>query len=413
VSAVHETWLPAPAGPLTGLRILEVGHFVAAPYASRLLADYGAEVIKIEPPGTGDPLRALSDPADGPSLWWSSLGRNKKSVTLDLRKRRGQEVFLRLAAMSDAVIENFRVGQLEKWNIGWDRMQAGSPKTSLIRISGFGQTGPYKDRVAFAPTSEAFGGLRYLTRDPGAPEDQPPIRTSLSLGDSIAGLFASIGTLAAVLGSRMSDSPGRCVDVAMYESVFALLESAVSEYGASGVIRQPAGSAVPNLAPSNTYKCADGTWACLTSTSDRLFTRMCEAMERPELAADPRFRSNIDRARNRDALDGIIGDWAGTRTYAQVEKRLLAAAVPVSRIFSIRDCVEDLHYQHRKTIIEVPEYDGRITLQPNIFPSFSGADAPVVRWPGPSLGQHNAEVFTGQLGLSQQELTALTQEGVI
>jgi formyl-CoA transferase len=199
----------------------------------------------------------------------------------------------------------------------------------------------------------------------------------------------------------------------MYESVFALLESAVSEYGAGGVIRQPAGSAMPNLAPSNTYRCADGTWACLTSTSDRLFTRLCEAMERPELTADPRFRSNSDRTRNRDALDGIIADWVKTRAYAQVEKRLLAVAVPVSRIFSIRDCVEDPHYRHRKTIIEVPEDDGRITLQPNIFPSFSGADAPVLRWPGPSLGEHNAEVLTGLLGLSQQALTALAQEGVI
>jgi crotonobetainyl-CoA:carnitine CoA-transferase CaiB-like acyl-CoA transferase len=410
---VGETRAHAPAGPLAGLRVLEAGHFVAAPFASRLLADYGAEVIKIEPPGAGDPLRALGDPADGPSLWWSSLGRNKKSVTIDLRKPRGQELFLSLAAMSDAVIENFRVGQMEKWNVGWDRIQAANPKTSLVRISGFGQTGPYKDRVAFAPTGEAFGGMRYLTRDPDAPEDRPPIRTSLSLGDSIAGLFASIGALAALLGSRISDSPGRCVDVAMYESVFALLESAVSEYGAGGVVRQPAGSAVPNLAPSNTYKCADGTWACLTSTSDRLFTRLCEAIEQPELTADPRFRSNTVRARNRDELDGIISDWAGTRMYAQVETRLLEAAVPVSRIFSIRDCVEDLHYQYRKTIIEVPEDDGRMTLQPNIFPSFGGADTPTVRWPGPSLGQHNAEVFEGLLGLSQPTLSALAQEGVI
>jgi formyl-CoA transferase len=410
---VGELPVHAPAGPLAGLRVLEAGHFVAAPFASRLLADYGAEVIKIEPPGAGDPLRALGDPEDGPSLWWSSLGRNKKSVTIDLRRPQGQELFLGLVAMSDAVVENFRVGQLEKWNIGWDRIRAANPKTSLVRISGFGQTGPYKDRVAFAPTGEAFGGMRYLTRDPGAPDDRPPVRTSLSLGDSIAALFATIGALAAMLSSRLGDNPGRCVDVAMYESVFALLESAVSEYGAGGVVRQPAGAAMPNLAPSNTYRCADRTWACLTSTSDRLFARLCKAMERPELTADPRFRSNTARARNRDELDGIIGDWVRTQPYAQVETRLLEAAVPVSRIFTIRDCVEDLHYQHRKTIIGVPEDDGRMTLQPNIFPSFGGADAPAVQWPGPALGQHNDEVFKGLLGLSQPALTALARQGVI
>jgi formyl-CoA transferase len=409
---MDETPAPAPTGPLAGLRVLEVGHFVAAPFASRLLADYGAEVIKIEPPGAGDPLRALGDAAHGPSLWWSSLARNKKSVTLDLRAPQGRKLFLDLAAISDAVIENFRVGQLEKWDVGWDRIHAANPKTSLVRITGFGQSGPYKDRVAFAPTSEAFGGLRYLTRDPGASPQRPPIRTSLSLGDSIAGLFASIGALAALLGSRISGGPGRCVDVAMYESVFALLESAVSEYGASGVVRQPAGSAAANLAPSNTYRCADGTWACLTSTSDRLFARLCEAMEQPTLTGDPRFPSNTARAANREALDAIIGEWVGARTFTQVEQRLLAAAVPVSRIFSIKDCVEDPHYRYRNTIIEVPEDDGRITLQPNIFPSF-GADAPAVRWPGPPLGQHNTEVLTGLLGLSPQTLTALARQGVI
>ena len=402
-----------PAGPLAGIRVLEVGHFLAAPFAARLLADYGAEVIKIEPPGDGDPLRALGPFASGRSLWWSSLARNKKCVTLDLRRHRGQELFLDLVSQSDAVIENFRVGQLERWNIGWDRIHDVNPAATLVRISGFGQTGPYRDRVAFAPTSEAFGGLRYLTRDPDAPNDRPAIRTSLSLGDSIAGLFASLGTLTAILSSRIGNRAGSCVDVAMYESIFALLESTVSDYGANQVVRAPAGSAVPNLAPSNSYRCADGTWACITSTSNRLFARLCEGIDRPELADDPRFHTNATRVSNRRALDNLIAEWVRHRTYEEVESRLVAASVPVAKIFSIADCVEDAHYRYRRTIVEVPESDGSTTLQPNIFPSFGNEDRPAIGWPGPALGQHNAAVYEGILGLSREARDSLAHDHVI
>jgi crotonobetainyl-CoA:carnitine CoA-transferase CaiB-like acyl-CoA transferase len=404
-----------PGGPLAGLRILEVGHFVAAPFAARLLADYGAEVIKVEPPRVGDPMRSLGEKKNDQSLWWSSIARNKKCVTIDLRKSQGKSIFLDLVAKSDAVVENFRVGQLEQWDIGWDRIHEANPKAVLVRISGFGQTGPYKDRVAFAPIGEAFGGLRYLIRDPRAPEDRPPIRPSLSLGDSIAGLFASLGVLTALLGARTGSNSGlgRCVDVSMYESVFALLESSVSDFGVNGVVRQPAGSAVPNLAPSNTYRCFDGTWVCIASTSDRLFARLCRAMHKLDLIDDPRFRTNDVRAKNRNDLDEIIGEWVQAHSYEEVETRMLSESVPASKIYSIKDCIDDLHYRHRGSFIEVKEHDGSTVLQPNIFPLFGGADAPTVRWAGPSLGQHNAEVFKDLLGLSDERLTEMTRENVI
>jgi crotonobetainyl-CoA:carnitine CoA-transferase CaiB-like acyl-CoA transferase len=403
----------ARTGPLAGLRVLEVGHFVAAPFAARLLADYGAEVIKVEPPGEGDRVRSLGPFAHGRSLWWSSLARNKTCVTLNLRVPEGQALFLALVAHSDVIIENFRVGQLEAWGIGWERIHEVNPAASLVRISGFGQTGPYRDRVAFAPTGEAFGGLRYLTRDPEAADHRPPIRTSLSLGDSIAGLMAAIGALTAMLSSRVSGAPGRCVDVSMYESVFALLESTVSDYGANHVIRQPAGSAVPHLAPSNTYRCADGVWACITSTSDRIFARLCEGIGQPALRDDSRFRTNANRVANRDSLDDLIARWVARRDFAEVEARLLEASVPVVKIYSIEDCVQDVHYRDRRSIVEVPEKDGTVTLQPNVFPGFGTDHTPSVAWAGPELGEHNDSVFRGLLGLGDAVIAELHRAGVI
>lgn len=403
-------------GPLSGLRILEVGHFIAAPFAARLLADYGAEVIKVEPPGSGDPIRVLGEQKNGQSLWWSSIARNKKCVTIDLRHPLGKTLFLDLVKKCDAVIENFRVGQLERWGIGWDRIHEVNPKAVLVRVSGFGQTGPYKDRVAFAPIGEAVGGLRHLIRDPNAPDDQPPLRASLSLGDSIAGLFAALGALTALHGRSAGGEAavGQCVDVSMYESVFALLESSVSDYGAKGIVRQPAGSAVPNLAPSNTYRCSDGTWVCLTSTSDRLFARLCRALDMTDLIDNPDFCSNSVRARNRIELDAIIGGWVGARTYEEVEAKMLSESIPASKIYSVKDCVEDAHYQFRNSIIEVDHSNQGTVLQPNIFPKFGdGEDGPKVHWPGPSLGEHNSEVFRGLLGLTDDRVQELELENVI
>jgi len=407
-----EQSMGSPAGPLTGIRVIEVGHFIAAPFAARLLADYGAEVVKVELPGSGDPIRSLGEHVNGQSLWWSSIARNKKCITLDLHKPQGQELFLSLVKQSDAIIENFRVGQLERWDLGWERIHAVNPQAVLVRVSGFGQTGPYRDRVAFAPIAEAFGGLRYLIRDPDAPEDRPPIRASLSLGDSIASLFAAVGLLTALLGRK--NHGGTPVDVSMFESIFALLESAVSEYGVTGQVREPAGSAVPHLAPSNTYKCADGTWVCLTSTSDRLFQRLCAAMGKSDLATDPGYRTNEARSRNRKALDAIVASWVGSLAFVEVETKLLQASIPVSKIYSIRDCVADEHYQAREAVIEVNDPRQGVVLQPNIFPVFqTGGGRPRVNWPGPSLGAHNVEVLRDVLDLSEARIAELTQEGVI
>ncbi len=401
----------AATGPLRGLRVLELGHFVSAPYCTRLLADLGAEVIKVEAPGVGDPMRSSGRLVQGRALWWSSLARNKKLVTLDLRRPEGQALALKLAARCDVVVENFRAGQLEKWNLGWDALQQVNPRASLVRVSGFGQHGPYRDRVAFAAIAEGTGGLTYVT---GADAQSPPTRPSLSLGDSITGLNA-FGMLLAALYERDSvgTGRGRCIDIAMYESVFAMMDGAITEYGALGEVRRPA-AATAVFSPSGAFAARDGRWMMLTASGDAVFRRLVTAMGMPGLADDPRFVHNADRVRHAQPLAALISGWMAQHDAAQIEALFSAASVPVTTVYSMADCAGDAHFAARGTVLQVQDGFFGPLLHPPIAARFADdGEQPVVRWAGGALGQHNEEVFGGLLGLSSAELARLQVDGTV
>lgn len=399
------------AAPLQGVRVLELGHFVAAPFAARLLGDYGADVIKVEHPKGGDPMRQLGRGKDGHGFWWSSLARNKRFITLDLHRPEGQALLRRLAAKADVVIENFRAGQLERWEIGPDALRRLNAELIVCRISGFGQTGPYADRLSLASIGEAAGGLHQLTGDPEQ-AGSAPIRASLSLGDTIAAMSAVNGILAALQGRRAGQK-GRTVDAAMYEAIFALLESTVTEYGALGLVRQPNGSSSPNFAPSNFYRSSDGKWICLSATGEPLFGRLATLLGRPELVQDPKFGRNADRLANRAELDAVIGAWMEARTAVECEALLERAGIPASKVFSIADSVEDPHYAARRAVVEVDDpVLGRV-LQPGIVPKF-GPDAD--SWPikpPRTAGSDNHAVYGELLGLSADDIDRLRTEGTI
>lgn len=396
-------------GPLSGLKVLELGSLLAGPYAARLLAEYGAEVIKVEPPDGGDPLRVWRVVHEGTSLWWYSQSRNKRCITLDLSKPRGQELARRLAARADVLVENFRPGTLERWGLGWDDLHRLNPRLVMVRISGYGQTGPLRDKPGFASIAESMAGLRYITGYP----DLPPVRVGVSIGDSIAGLFAVIGALGAIYNRDvLATGEGQMVDVALYEAVFALMESMLSEYDFAGIVRERSGAAMPGITPSNTYPCRDGKYVIIGGNSDSIFRRLMEAVGRPDVAADPRFADNAGRSRQGDYLDGLITDWTSQHTLEECVSTLDAASVPVGPIFSIADIVRDPQYAARGTIEEVDAPGiGKLKV-PGIVPQFSGTP-PSTAWPGPPLGAHNAEVYQGILGLSESELAELKVEGVI
>lgn len=404
----------AVAGPLNGLRVLELGHFIAAPFAARLLADLGAEVIKVEPPVSGDPARGWGAAIQGKSLWWSVHARNKKCVTLDLKHPRGLELALRLIGKSDAVLENFRPGQLEKWGIGRERLRNANPRCILIRISGFGQTGPYRDRVAFGVIGEAIGGIRYLTAYPKAVSTLPPVRTGVSLADSVAAIYAVVGLLAALYQRDHGREVGGCeVDVALYEAIFSLLEGCLPEYGRLGRIREPSGATLPTTAPTNTYLCRDGAWICIAGNSDRIFSRLMALIGHPELLTDPRFKTNRDRVANSAELDRIIGAWTAGLPAREAEALLERAEVPASRIYTIKDCVEDAHFRARGMIQTVMDPQFGELLHPGVVPRFDAGSDGHVGWPGPPLGAHNSEVYRDVAGLDAAEIAALRREGVI
>jgi len=401
----------AESGPLTGLRVLELGHYVSAPFCTRLLADLGAEIIKVEAPRGGDPMRANGRQTKGRSLWWSSLARNKKLITLDLRTEAGQALALQLASTSDVVVENFRAGQLEKWNLGWDTLQQANPRTILVRISGFGQQGPYSKRVSFAPIAEAVGGLTYVT---GGPNTTSPSRPNISLGDSITGLNAFGMLLAAVYERDVGGTGrGRCIDIAMFESVFSMMDAAVSEYSALGVVRAPSATTVV-FSPSGSFQAGDGTWVFITASGNAVFRRLAHAIGRSELIDDPRFVENENRVQNRAELAEIISSWISERSASDVESVFNAASVPASRIYSVEDCVKDPHYKARGSILEVEDPISGKILHPPIAAKFdSDGSQPSVRWAGTELGEHNDEVYAGMLGLSAQEMQELRTAGVI
>src|SRR4051794_13480356 len=334
--------------PLTGLKILEIGHYIAAPFCTRVLADLGAEVIKVEPPG-GDPFRGWGAEKTGHSVWFSIHGRNKLSIELDLKKQR--DVLLKLAARADVLVENLRAGQLERLKIGPDVLQAINPRLVIARISGYGQDGPYRDKPAFGAIGEAMGGLRHLTAHPAGSSDLPPPRCGISISDDLAGMYAAIGLLSALWERDAAGTGrGRVIDVNLVDSVFSLMEGMLPEYAMDGRIRQPAGAAIETAAPTNTYPCADGKWLCIAGNSDLIFRRLMAAIGRPELADDPDYATNGLRCAHRAALDEVIGAWTRTLPAKEAEAILEGAEVPCSRLFDIADCAQDPHFLARRSV---------------------------------------------------------------
>lgn len=409
----------AITGPLSGLRILELGHFIAAPFATRVLADLGADVIKVEPPGRGDPVRTWGEHVDGRTLWWPVHGRNKKSVTVDLRQPQGAELVKRLIGHVDAVVENFKPGQLEKWGIGPAEIEAAHPGTIVVRVSGYGQTGPYRNRAAFGVIGEAVGGIRYLTGYPAAESELPPVRTGVSFGDSVTGLYAAIGLLAALFEKQQrklagnGDAPGRVVDAALTESVLSLLEGCLPEYGHLGSVREPQGSVIRTAAPSNAYPTKDGRWFLIGGNSDALFARLCRCMGRTDLLDDPRFQDNPGRVEHMKELDAEIAAWTRTLTVGELEAKLQEADVPSTRIYNVADIAADPQFRDRGMVREEPDPRFGKVLHPGVVPRFAGEAAGGVRWPGPEIGAHTDEVLADMLGMTEDEITKLRQEKVI
>jgi crotonobetainyl-CoA:carnitine CoA-transferase CaiB-like acyl-CoA transferase len=394
-------------GPLAGIRVVEFGTLIAAPFAARLFAEFGAEVIKIEQPGSGDPLRTWRKLHQGTSLWWYLQSRNKKSVAIDLKSAEGREIARRLAAKADVVIENFKPGTLEKLGLGWDVLSALNPKLTLVRISGYGQTGPYRDRSGFGAIGEAMGGLRFTTGDP----ESPPARVGISIGDSLASLHGVIGALMSLLRVKTGQGSGQVVDVSLYESVFNLMESLVPEYDLMGHVRTRTGGALPGISPSNTYPSSDGRHVVIAGNSDAIFKRLMRVIGRPDLGDDPQLANNDGRVRNNPALDDAISAWTSQRQMDEILARLDAADVPSGRIYSVADIVEDPHYAAREMILSA-ELPGDVSVKmPGITPKLS--DTPGgVRWPGPVLGQHTDEVLKS-LGHDETDIAQLRRSGAV
>ena len=392
----------ARPGPLTGLKVVELGHYIAAPFCTRLLADLGAEVIKVEPPG-GDPFRGWGEAKDGHSVWFSVHGRNKLSIELDLKQDR--ETLLKLAARADVLVENMRAGQLERLKIGPAELHAVNPRLVIARISGYGQDGPYRDKPAFGAIGEAIGGLRHLTGHPAGASDLPPPRCGISISDDLAGLYAAIGLLSALWERDAKGSgKGRVIDVNLVDSVFSLMEGMwLPEYAIDGRVRQPVGAAIQTASPTNTYPCADGKWLCIAGNSDLIFGRLMAAIGRKDFASDPAFATNGLRCRNRAPLDAVIAAWTCTLPAKQAEEVLEAADVPCSRLFDIADCAGDPHFLARAAVQTIDDPLIGRTLHPGPVIRMDGeAPEDVVRWTGPAAGAHNDLVLHTLLGLPRK-----------
>jgi crotonobetainyl-CoA:carnitine CoA-transferase CaiB-like acyl-CoA transferase len=400
-------------GILSGLRILEIGHFVAAPFCTRLLADLGADIIKIEPP-SGDPVRQWGQQVNGTSLWWSIHGRNKRSVTLNLKHPEATSIVRRLVAGCDAMVENFRPGQLAKLGLSDEVLRSVKSDLVIAHISGFGQDGPYRDRAAFGVIGEAIGGLRHLTNHPPGVSDLPPVRTGISIGDSLAGLYTAFGIMAALWQrDRISgDRQGRTLDVALTDAVLSLMEGMLPEYGALGAVRQPTGSAIPTAAPSNAYPTADGKWILIAANSDPLFARLAALIGQPDLARDPRFVGNRTRVQNAAELDRMIGAWTSQLGVAEVDRCLTEADIPCTQVYTAAECAADPQFRHRGMVREVEDPQLGQVLHAGIVPHVPETPG-VIRWPGPPVGAHTEEVLGEILGLQSTQLETLRQEGVI
>ncbi len=398
----------APSGPLAGLRVIEMGTLIAGPFCGQILGDFGAEVIKIEDPRKGDPMRQWGRSLpQGLSPWWPVIGRNKKSVGLDLRQPEGQEIARRLIGKADVVIENFRPGAMEKWGLGYEALSATHPGLVMARISGYGQTGPLSTRAGYGLIGEAMGGLRHITGEP----DRPPARAGISIGDSLAAMHAVMGIMMA-LHSRDRTGKGQVIDAALYESVLGVMENLVTEYDLTGYVRERSGSILPGIAPSNAYPCADGDMAVIGGNGDTVFARLCAAMNREDLAADPRFATHAARGERQGELDEIISAWTSTLALDDLLNLLEAHGVPAGRIYRAPDMIEDPHFKAREVIVSVPHpVFGQVRMQ-NAFPKLSATPGQV-RWPGPDLGAHTDEVLTDVAGLSSEAIAGLRARGVV
>jgi formyl-CoA transferase len=392
---------------LQGVRVLELGQLLAGPFASSLLGAYGAEVIKVEPPGMGDPMRGWRMRHEGTSLWWYSIARNKKSITLDLRDARAPAVIERLIAKCDIVIENFRPGRMEEWGLGYDRLSAQRPGLIMVRVSGWGQDGPYAGRPGFASVAEGVGGLRHLIGDP----DRPPVRTGVSLGDSLAGLHAVIGALVA-LHHREQTGRGQVVDAAIYESVFQMLESVLPEYDFFGHVRERTGAKLAGIVPTNTYLCKDGKYIIIGGNGDSIFQRLMRAAGRADLALDPRLADNPRRVQHEAEIDAAISAFTVQHDYDDVLARLQKADVPAGPIYSIADIAQDPQYLARNMFESIALPDGRPLKIPAVVPKLSETPAKT-EWRGPELGEHNAEVYGELLGFSAAELEEMRSSKLI
>jgi crotonobetainyl-CoA:carnitine CoA-transferase CaiB-like acyl-CoA transferase len=393
--------------PLNGIRVIEIGTLIAAPFAARLMAEFGAEVIKIEAMGQGDPLRKWRKLHEGTSLWWYLQSRNKKSLALNLKSPEGIAIVKQLAESTDVLIENLRPGALEKLGLGWDVLHALNPKLTLVRISGYGQTGPYRDRPGFGAIGEAMGGIRYTTGTPGT----PPARVGVSLGDSLASMHAVMGALMALLRVKTGQGDGQIVDVSLAESVFNVMESLVPEYDMLGHIRERSGGALPGIAPSNTYPTADGAYVVIAGNSDPIFKRLMLAIGRSDLGENPEFAHNDGRAAQCALLDEAISVWSSSLPIDEVLRVLEQAEVPAGRIYNVADIVADPHYQARGMILDAELPGGAAVKMPGIVPKLSETPGEV-NWQGPSLGQHTDSVL-GSLGITAADIQRLKQEGVV
>jgi len=396
--------------PLAGVRVIELGMLLAGPFTGRLLGDMGAEIIKIEAPGQPDPLREWGKARyEGRSLWWPVQSRNKKCCTLNLRTEKGQELLLELVKQSDVLTENFRPGTLEKWNLGPEQLWEANPRLVIARISGYGQTGPYAARAGFASVAEAMGGIRYINGFPG----EPPPRIHISLGDSLAGMFAAQGILAALYRRDVGGGPGQVVDVSLMEACFALLESTVQEYDRLGIVRGPGGTGLKGVAPSNIFKSSDDAWIVIAANADAVFRRLCAAMGQPELADDPKYATHLARGDNQEELEGVVAAWAGRHTAEEIDRILNDAGVICGPIYTIADIFEDEQFRARDMLIEHVDPEFGSYVGPGIVPKFSETPCDV-RWSATwEEGSHNRDVYGGLLGLSDDELVRLKDEGIL
>jgi crotonobetainyl-CoA:carnitine CoA-transferase CaiB-like acyl-CoA transferase len=396
------------ARPLDGFRVVEVGQLLAGPFAASMLGYFGAEVIKIEPPGAGDPIRTWRIVRDGSSLWWHSLGRNKKCVTANMRTEKGRDLVRQLALKSDCIVENFRPGTMEKWGLGPDDLRPANPGLIYARISGYGQSGPYASRTGFASVCEGVGGFRYVNGVPG----QAPVRPNLSIGDTLAGIHAVLGVLLACI-HRFKDSghAGQVIDSAIYESVFNLLEGVVPEYSGAGVVREPSGSTLTGIVPTNTYRCKDGKFVIIGGNGDSIFKRLMVAIGKPAMADDPQYADNAKRVVHEKELDGVISAWTGAHSSAEVLELMEKVDVPAGPIYNVVDMFNDEHFNARG-LFQTVEINGKPLKIPAMMPFLS--DTPGrTDWPGPVVGAHNDEIFGKLLGYTGQQLDGLRAEGVI